>query len=250
MTKHANLAAALIAAQQAFAPITKDNTIRQSGVSKQGKEYNLTYKYADLGSVLEAVTPALHANGLVISQCMDFRDSQPIIKTVLMHADSTETLASHTPIIWADKNDPQKFGGGITYSRRYALMAMLNLNAEDDDGNHARQPAQMRSTASERDETRGQVSGVTTPAHDAVTGEIEPFDEEKEKTAIFRQIYAMSKTLALTDDALKHEMWVAYGGKTPEDEFSRKNMTLDQLTQYRDRMKQKVEAEKKKGAAK
>jgi hypothetical protein len=36
------------------------------------------------------------------------------------------------------KNDPQGLGSAITYQRRYALGAILNLNIdEDDDGNQA-----------------------------------------------------------------------------------------------------------------
>ena len=135
MTAHKNLPSALIAAQKAFAPIHKDN--RADVPTKSGGKFS--YTYADLGAVLEAVTPALHENGLVIVQTMDIREGQPCIVTQLIHADSDDSsIWSYTPIIWADKTDPQKFGGGITYARRYALMAMLNLNAEDDDGQSAR----------------------------------------------------------------------------------------------------------------
>jgi hypothetical protein len=135
-SKHPNLASALIAAQKAFKPIHKDNR------ANTGK---YSYTYADLGSVLEAVTPALHDNGLVIIQAMDYREGHPCIVTQLIHADSDDSSVwSYTPIIWADQTDPQKFGGGITYARRYALMAMLNLNAEDDDAHQARQPAKER----------------------------------------------------------------------------------------------------------
>jgi hypothetical protein len=42
-----------------------------------------------------------------------------------------------------DLNNPQQQGSAITYSRRYALASIFNLNQEDDDGNAAAsQPTQ------------------------------------------------------------------------------------------------------------
>jgi hypothetical protein len=37
-------------------------------------------------------------------------------------------------------NDIQKIGSAITYARRYNLVAMLNLNIEDDDDGNATKP--------------------------------------------------------------------------------------------------------------
>jgi len=213
-TKHPNLAAALIAAQQTFTPVIKDNR------ANTGK---FSYTYADLGSVLEAVTPALHANGLVISQCM--QADPPSIETVLLHADSPQEMHSYTPIVWADKTDPQKFGGGITYARRYALMAMLNLNAEDDDGQHARQPAPAREpTPIKRPEF---------PKADPWTGEI---DEEAEKQAILKQIFAIAGKLNVKDEALKERMRQEFMPLMDAESFSRKMLSLDQLTEMKDKM--------------
>jgi hypothetical protein len=146
MTEHKTLAGALIAAQQAFGGITKDKRVKVE--TKVGRSYS--YTYADLGSVLEAVMPALHENGLTLLQCMDIKDGQPVIRTHLVFTgdtDMTQQFISYTPIVWADKTDTQKYGGAITYCRRYALMAMLCLSAEDDDGATARMPARATDVA-------------------------------------------------------------------------------------------------------
>lgn len=37
----------------------------------------------------------------------------------------------------AKANDPQAVGSGVSYARRYTLMSMLSLGAEDDDGESA-----------------------------------------------------------------------------------------------------------------
>jgi hypothetical protein len=39
------------------------------------------------------------------------------------------------------KADPQAEGSALTYARRYALMAMVGIAPEDDDGNAASKPA-------------------------------------------------------------------------------------------------------------
>lgn len=217
-TKHMNLAAALIAAQQAFGDVTKGRTVRVE--TAKGK---FSYTYADLGSVLDAITPALHENGLVISQCMDVKDGQPVIHTVMMHADSDDDLHSYTPIVWADKTDPQKFGGGITYSRRYALMAMCNLNAEDDDGQHARQPAPKRERVPDN------VNPVSGEIQEAI-----PVPDEGAKLNLIRRINRAGGLLGKTEDEMKESMRKVYARDTPIEQFSRKSLSVDQLQQYLD----------------
>ena len=44
-----------------------------------------------------------------------------------------------TEIIFAKQNDAQAQGSGITYARRYGLQSLVNVGAEDDDGNEASQ---------------------------------------------------------------------------------------------------------------
>lgn len=245
MSKHPSLAAALIAAQQQFTPVKKDNT------ANTGK---FSYTYADLGSVLEAVTPALHANGLVVSQCMDLYDGQPCIKTVLMHADSDKELLSFTPIIWADKNDPQKFGGGITYSRRYAIMAMLNLNAEDDDATHARRPngvsdtttiarntPSMQRTTTERgdpfpkdSDQRPPVSRVPEAVNDEDLFEPDPNNAQSPSAAQFRRLFAMQKQLGLSTDDVHAELDNLYGIT------SRKQLDWRQYKEYTEKLDARI----------
>jgi len=90
--------------------------------------------YADLTSVMEAVKPLLKQNGLAVSQVND----GDILVTYLLHK-SGEFITSKTPILYADGN-PQKFGSGMTYARRYALAAILGVCTEDDDANEAVKP--------------------------------------------------------------------------------------------------------------
>jgi hypothetical protein len=64
-----------------------------------------------------------------------------VLLTVLVHAETGERIESRYPVRCKDPQDPQKVGGAVTYARRYALLALLGLAPEDDDGALASQPA-------------------------------------------------------------------------------------------------------------
>lgn len=117
------LAAALAKAQKAFKPAIKDanNPFFKS-------------KYVDLSGAIDAIRDALADNGLSVVQSVDSGDKLTL-QTTLMHS-SGEWIASVYPIT-AAKQDPQGIGSAVTYARRYSLMALVGLAAEDDDGEAA-----------------------------------------------------------------------------------------------------------------
>lgn len=127
------LYAALYKAQQAFGAVVKN---------KQNP--HLKNFYADLGAVLETVEQTLWDNALIIVQRFTHEQGAPALITELIHAESGQSITSTLPVICKDPSDPQKLGGAITYARRYSLLALLSLTAEDDDGNSAAQPAPQR----------------------------------------------------------------------------------------------------------
>lgn len=122
-----NVSAALLAAQREFPKIAKDKVakIETSG----GGSYS--YSYADLGSILEAVTPILHTHGLALAQDPVSEGAQVGVSTSLIH-ESGEALHFGALLLPAGKT-PQSVGSAVTYARRYALAAVLGLNVDDDD---------------------------------------------------------------------------------------------------------------------
>lgn len=96
-------------------------------------------KYADLNAIRESCMPALHNHGISVLQPTVNIDGKNFIKTVLLH-ESGETFEGLTEIIYSKLNDAQAQGSGITYARRYGLQSLLNIGADDDDGNKASQP--------------------------------------------------------------------------------------------------------------
>ena len=119
------IATALIKAQKEMGTAVKDST-------------NPFFKsqYADLNAIREACMPALNDNGIAVLQPTVHIEGKNFVRTVLLH-ESGETFESLTEIIYNKVNDAQSQGSGITYARRYGLQSLVNVGAEDDDGNNA-----------------------------------------------------------------------------------------------------------------
>ena len=62
-------------------------------------------------------------------------NGNPCVETTLLHTDG-EFISTITPVYCKEPNNPQAFGSGVTYTKRYALQAFLGIPTEDDDGNH------------------------------------------------------------------------------------------------------------------
>lgn len=94
-------------------------------------------QYADLPAVMDACRKALSDNGLAVTQVADFDGQETWLETMLIHS-SGQWISGKYPVRPV-KNDPQGLGSAQTYARRYALMAMVGIVAEneDDDGNAA-----------------------------------------------------------------------------------------------------------------
>lgn len=89
---------------------------------------NRQYKYADLNSILEAINPALNSLGLVISQAIDGEN----LKTTIADVESGESIESNFPLIFVGMTFHQ-IGSSISYARRYAIVSLVGLTADDDD---------------------------------------------------------------------------------------------------------------------
>lgn len=131
------IAAALAKAQGTFQTIEKRKQASVKGVSKQsGKEYSISYAYADIADVISAVTPMLSRENISFTQPTVMIDGSMFIITRLMHS-SGQWLESLYPVCGLS-GDHQKMGGALTYARRYALCSMIGVAADEDiDGQHA-----------------------------------------------------------------------------------------------------------------
>lgn len=109
----------------------------QVGIAiKNAVNPHLKNKYADLGAVWDAVSPALKDHGLSVVQLPSPSDDGRLhLETVLLH-ESGEWL-SNVLVMPLAKSDPQGYGAALTYARRYALAALMGVTQDDDDGERA-----------------------------------------------------------------------------------------------------------------
>lgn len=105
-------------------------------VKKDSENPYFKSSYAGLDSILPAIKEPLEKAGLTFTQ-IPFGESS--LETYIIHAETGEHIhGAYT--MKPTKDDPQGRGSALTYMRRYALVAMLGLNTEeDDDGNKASQ---------------------------------------------------------------------------------------------------------------
>jgi len=93
------------------------------------------YKYADLASILDQTKPVLAKHGLAISQlATDDGNGRVGVKTILLH-ESGEMLESNLTLPIPEMKgttSTQAAGAAITYARRYAISAILNIAADED----------------------------------------------------------------------------------------------------------------------
>jgi ERF superfamily len=117
-----NLATALISAKLKFKPIAKTKT-----------NPHFKSKYACLDSILDAISDALAASGLLLIQPTEIQNGTPVLKTILIHAPTGDRFESILPL--PVLTDPQKLGSALTYYRRYGICNLLAISPdEDDDG--------------------------------------------------------------------------------------------------------------------
>lgn len=128
------------------------------GAKKDSANPFFKHNYADLSSAWDACREALSRNGLAVIQSPEVETSgeaQAVTKTSRSGEErsvvsaiakvTVSTLLVHTSgqwvrgsmSCWQASADPQAIGSGITYLRRYSLMAFVGIAAEDDDGEAA-----------------------------------------------------------------------------------------------------------------
>jgi len=137
-----NLANALVAVQRELVTVTKD-----------GKNPHFKSTFATLAAVREACS-ALTEHGVAFTQItrmpVEGEDAAMVLITRLLHT-SGQWMESEYPVRPV-KQDPQGLGSALTYARRYALMAIVGIAPEDDDGEAAsgRGPQQQQRQAQPR----------------------------------------------------------------------------------------------------
>lgn len=130
---------ALLEAQKAIDIVQFNKTVAAGKYS---------FQYADLEVVVKAIKGPLNDNGICFIQGTETVDERHFVTTHLIHK-SGEYMEFSTPILVGNKLDPQAFGSGMSYAKRYALTGATGLVAtgEDDDGDKAQKKSQAQEKA-------------------------------------------------------------------------------------------------------
>lgn len=106
------------------------------GAAKKKTNPGFKSKYADLETVIDASRDILTEHGLTLIQLPSAGgEGTMTLETILLH-ESGEFIAGTFEMVLG-KRDPQGVGSALTYARRYAQMAALNMPAVDDDAEAA-----------------------------------------------------------------------------------------------------------------
>jgi hypothetical protein len=98
-------------------------------------------RYASLGAVRDAIVPVFNRHGLYLMQSPGTSERGPALTTLIFHS-SGQWLELEPLSLPVQRQDAQGYGSALTYARRYALLAVAGVVAdEDDDANDASRPA-------------------------------------------------------------------------------------------------------------
>ena len=106
-------------------------------VKKDSKNPFFKSTYSDINGIIKAITPTLKECGISYSQSPDILDGVDVLVTEIYDAEKPESKIRSVMRLIMTKQDMQQLGSAVTYARRYQLVSLLGLEAEDDDGQTA-----------------------------------------------------------------------------------------------------------------
>lgn len=120
-----NISKALVALQAEMSTVDKSAT-------------NPFFKsaYAPLPEVMKTAQPLLAKHKLAVLLPLTNLNGESAIKTIIVH-ESGEMMEFDPLPLMLSKQDAQGQGSAITYARRYAIMSVLGMVADDDDDGNA-----------------------------------------------------------------------------------------------------------------
>ena len=153
------IATALAEAQKSI-----KNPEKNREVTVRSDKGSYKFRYATLDCILDTVREPLTTNGLWFTHTLDEGDGGKFrLVTTLLHK-SGQWIASEQPLFVEKAGSNQAFGSALSYAKRYAVMGLFALSAdEDDDANHADGNTVQSSTERDR------ASQAATPANRPTT---------------------------------------------------------------------------------
>lgn len=163
--------------------------IEQPALNKQNPYFKS--RYVDLSGCLKAAQPVLAKNSLSVAQIIVGND----LVTLLSHK-SGQWLKSVCPI--GTYKSQQDRGSAITYTKRYALCAILGIAADTDDDGNAATDADKRTGSIANGATNVTSSVTFTGAQlSAAMAELESAADDASLVALWRKKQAEAPALCV-----------------------------------------------------
>ena len=124
-TPQEKLMAALVAARREMPAIPMSATARIQ--SKKGEKSSYSFKYAPLPKIIEIISPVLAKHGLILST----PPTKHGLQITLAH-EGGGVMSFEGPDLPKPANDLQAWGKACTYVKRYCVLSVLGLAAEED----------------------------------------------------------------------------------------------------------------------
>lgn len=202
-----------------IAPALAQLQAKLGNVAHDAENPHFKHGYTSLPAFLEAVRGPLGEHGFSLSQHPGVNDlGHVIVETFLLH-DSGQWLRSvaASPAV---KAEPQAIGSAITYLRRYALAAVLNIAQDDDDAESARPRSQQRNSGrSQRQappvQPPAQPEGPALPTNVAIRDLMLEMNLSGSEVAAYYQIDAKAEVV------IAHLRGLIQAGSTLEAELKR-----------------------------
>lgn len=127
--------------------LVKARAAMMSEAKKNTENKHLNNWYADLGSFLDTIRPALESNGLIVIQtpmpCTEKANMLVLpLETMILHESGEHmTAVMEMPMSFGKGAAAHSVGSAITYARRYHLASLFGIRQADDDGNATKKTA-------------------------------------------------------------------------------------------------------------
>ena len=111
------------------------NAVQNVAKTQTADTGKYSYRYADLGDVLDECKRVCQEFGLSVFQIPSYDQDKMIVSTVLLMEDGSSL--AFAPMGLRLPPDAQAYGSALTYARRYSLLTIFGIAPEDDDGRAA-----------------------------------------------------------------------------------------------------------------
>jgi hypothetical protein len=192
--------------------------------SKDAANPHFKARFASLASVREAIRKPLSENGIAYIQTLRTNDGAVEVDTRLIH--SSGQFIGDTLRVPLAQATPQGVGSASSYGRRYALMAIVGLAAEDDDAEaaHGRTGNGVRAISA-----RAKATGPTLVSDSALNGDFGEYDDAGSRSDYIEEC---KSTILDTSKSKKDiEAWWASQAKARRD-FGLQQLEVDLLKSW------------------